>query len=192
MDNRELYHYGILGMKWGVRRTPEQLGHKPTLKERAQAHEERTRQRDEARQAKVKRAIDSYKTAAQNHENKTRQRDLARQQKVHNAVSSYKAKTQAHEERTRQHDAARNEKLRSGLSKTAGWLNRNGRTAMNALTVISALSVGYLMLREANGSSAKSQPKLKLVSNGKKAAAKAFTGDFKDMTMDDLAKLDLY
>lgn len=24
----ELMHYGILGMRWGVRRTPEQLGHK--------------------------------------------------------------------------------------------------------------------------------------------------------------------
>lgn len=28
----ELYHYGVKGMKWGVRRTPEQLGHNPTKK----------------------------------------------------------------------------------------------------------------------------------------------------------------
>lgn len=27
MEDRYLEHYGILGMKWGIRRTPEQLGH---------------------------------------------------------------------------------------------------------------------------------------------------------------------
>ncbi len=26
----ELYHHGILGQRWGVRRTPEQLGHGPS------------------------------------------------------------------------------------------------------------------------------------------------------------------
>ena len=27
--NNELYHHGVKGMKWGVRRSPEQLNHKP-------------------------------------------------------------------------------------------------------------------------------------------------------------------
>lgn len=34
MDNNELYHYGVLGMKWGIRRTPAQLGHKTSSKKK--------------------------------------------------------------------------------------------------------------------------------------------------------------
>lgn len=30
-------HYGVMGMKWGVRRTPEQLGHNPQLSDKQKA-----------------------------------------------------------------------------------------------------------------------------------------------------------
>lgn len=50
MEN-ELYHYGILGMHWGVRRTPEQLGH-------------RTKKNNSSKKAKSRVRIDKKKARA--------------------------------------------------------------------------------------------------------------------------------
>lgn len=41
-----LCHYGILGMKWGIRRTPEQLGHRRPSKTKKQLASENKKRRD--------------------------------------------------------------------------------------------------------------------------------------------------
>lgn len=38
MDNNTLSHHGVKGMRWGVRRTPAQLGHKPSGKKRKKSN----------------------------------------------------------------------------------------------------------------------------------------------------------
>lgn len=47
-DPRELMHYGIKGMKWGILRSPEQLGHHKPTKARASAKTKVTKQRSDA------------------------------------------------------------------------------------------------------------------------------------------------
>lgn len=44
LDN-ELYHYGVVGMKWGVHRTPEELGHKKISKRKQEQQIKKNRRK---------------------------------------------------------------------------------------------------------------------------------------------------
>lgn len=48
----EIYHHGIKGMKWGVRRTPEQLGHR--ISKRINQHQKKKRHSGRSLQTSVK------------------------------------------------------------------------------------------------------------------------------------------
>lgn len=71
MENNELYHYGVIGMHWGVRRTPEQLGHRTKSSVSARSAKARVRVNNkkvgstkpmtaEEKEAKKKEAMDSH------------------------------------------------------------------------------------------------------------------------------------
>lgn len=53
----ELYHYGVKGMKWGVRRTPEQLGHRTSAKLKKAATSVSKKIEDQKKQREAKRAV---------------------------------------------------------------------------------------------------------------------------------------
>ena len=55
MNNNELYHYGIKGMKWGIRRTPAQLGHKPAKSTTSQRKSEMKKMSDAELRSRINR-----------------------------------------------------------------------------------------------------------------------------------------
>ncbi len=53
----ELKHYGVLGMKWGVRRTPEQLGHRTGSRKKTGSKTEESKSAKKALSDKQKKAL---------------------------------------------------------------------------------------------------------------------------------------
>lgn len=49
----ELYHYGVKGMKWGVRRTPVQLGHKTKAKKQSSDLKEKKQRRSDLKKRRT-------------------------------------------------------------------------------------------------------------------------------------------
>lgn len=64
----ELEHHGIKGMKWGVRRTPEQLGYKTSNKKKQPSLIQRIKKKSEKRKAQATKA--KQKKSAQNDQKK--------------------------------------------------------------------------------------------------------------------------
>ena len=64
MDNNELMHYGVPGMKWGVRRTPARLGRKKTSSSRFLLGKKRSKPKAKAEtKAKTKSEAPKEETA---------------------------------------------------------------------------------------------------------------------------------
>lgn len=61
MDEKlELYHHGVKGQKWGIRRTPEQLGYKKSIKKR-ESRAAKVSERQKKKEEKLQKKLDAKK-----------------------------------------------------------------------------------------------------------------------------------
>ena len=85
MESSELYHHGIKGMKWGIRRTKAQLGHDTTKKKRSlkESYTEYRKKRSEKKNAKLQKKNEAIEA----------ERKKAVEQKKADVLKSRSAKT---------------------------------------------------------------------------------------------------
>lgn len=113
-----LTHYGILGMKWGVRRTPEQLGHKAASKrkKRDRRYEDETDKEYQARMVResnerVTKATHKAQLQLQREQLKSIERQQKLQLKSQQQQRKEQQKQQAEQRKTQQEEQRRQQKL---------------------------------------------------------------------------------
>ena len=136
--NNELYHHGIKGMKWGIRRTPAQLGH-PTGKIDLQ---------------KTKKRVDAAGTIV----NETRNINNTASKKVQKKAQKQKlseAKTMSDQElrervnrlnMEQQYVRMSTEQINAGRSNVSSVLNNVG-TAINVASSVLAIALAIQKLK---------------------------------------------
>lgn len=108
----ELYHYGVKGMKWGIRRTPEQLGRKASPKHRDAV----------SRTIYAKARVDRSKQRLTKKYNKTVAKEEAKLAKNPNDTNQQARVTAAKQARAdKMSRLDRNAKINAGVRDVASW-----------------------------------------------------------------------
>lgn len=135
-DDQEnaLEHYGILGMKWGIRRTPEQLGHRVKKKDRRYEGEtEQQYQQRMARESAERIAKTEAKAKAKSEKRAIREREAAQKRELRSQERIAKRRLKS-EENLRKEQAKQNPQ-QDVNKKTKSNLNKgNKRTPTKDMT----------------------------------------------------------
>lgn len=134
MDN-ELYHYGVKGMKWGIRRTPEQLGQKASPKHRDVVGR---KQYAKARVEKsASRLSSKYKKRLDKEEARYRKSDK-------DPIAKDRVKVARENYKTNMRDLNRNAKINAGARDIGSWTIKSIAKSAVVPTATGLLTLGLL------------------------------------------------